>query len=615
MVSKNIDISLKHISYTREICLKYSKESITAIELLFVYQLFQSILVEFSLIFPQWNIDLARGITSVWNNFAAESIDLEAYNEKDSFLYSFLKNSINIQKYPKNTTYVFDIFWPNEILQAIIVSDIIKRLSPNSTFILNTENANEQFDFPEYMENFTREYSDLLKHIDFITCHKWSLHQLLNYRDLQNIFCNNQEYFSYNRGKTLSQDIRENFLENLSRTEKKYEFIFGLKYVEIRLYPYKCYHSACFFCTINNGNENIFPHQRISDAKEYVDIVLDFIVRNKIQYVNFFDEAIHPEILEYLIDEIFKKNMHFIYRFRARYLQHFLQKDFLKKLYQSWARYVWVGLESASPRINNMVNKSNSDLDLSEKFQVIKNFNEAWIPFHNYSIFWFPQETKQESFYTFKFLCNSIEKTDHFTCTPNLYGLMRGSFMYKHPERFWMNIISDSADIVWDFLVYGKKRDYTFLQWIISKVNEYQFTKYFPYIDSNHFWDFIDRSAIFYHFKVQYRKNPYKYHIEKNQYDIENHFPKLLSSHIPITKFYRIEYFWSKSQILSLITYKYYNLQDKDIEFLKNYDTTMSLGDNMKCYKVNPDFVCFLLKNFIISNHGEDAWFIHNKTV
>jgi hypothetical protein len=55
----------------------------------------------------------------------------------------------------------------------------------------------------------------------------------------------------------------------------------------------------------------------------------------------------------------------------------------------------------------------------------------------------------------------------------------------------------------------GKKRDFDFLFKLLNEVNKRQFTRYLEYIHPRDFWDFIDRTGIYYHFKVLYKKNPY----------------------------------------------------------------------------------------------------------
>ena len=279
--SREIELSLTHISYARHICFQFSREAISAIDLFFVYQLFQNILEQLSLIFSGWNIHLARWITSQWNGFTAESLDTKiCHQEKNNFLYFTLKHLLSRKNISNHSIYVFDIFWPSEIAQAIITSSIIKEDYPDTIFILNTENANEQFDFPEYIGNLTQQHYHLFTSIDFITCNKGSLYTLLHQydtSDIKNIFYKRDGEFLYHPAKIFAQDVKEVFLENLAWSEKIQEKIFGLKYVNLRLYPYKCYHSACFFCTINNGNENLFPHKDIENVKEYVEIKCKFL--------------------------------------------------------------------------------------------------------------------------------------------------------------------------------------------------------------------------------------------------------------------------------------------------------------------------------------------------
>lgn len=123
------------------------------------------------------------------------------------------------------------------------------------------------------------------------------------------------------------------------------------------MYPFKCYYNACFFCTINHGNEAYFPHQNKQELCKYVDTVLDFIENESIGNVNFIDEAIYPDALVYFMEKVLERKLKFVYRFRARFEKLFLDSEIVKKLYITGARYIGIGLESASPRVNAFVNK------------------------------------------------------------------------------------------------------------------------------------------------------------------------------------------------------------------------------------------------------------------
>jgi radical SAM superfamily enzyme YgiQ (UPF0313 family) len=93
--------------------------------------------------------------------------------------------------------------------------------------------------------------------------------------------------------------------------------------------------------------------------------------------------------------------------------------------------------------MNTLFNKGDTGISLQDKLDIIKKFDSHNIPFHSYSIMGFPGERREEGLMTLKFLCNNIDKLDYYTCTPNIYGLMKGSYIYNHPEKFNIEILEE----------------------------------------------------------------------------------------------------------------------------------------------------------------------------
>jgi hypothetical protein len=199
---------------------------------------------------------------------------------------------------------VFDVFWPGEIAQGILVSEYFKKKYPKIRFLLNFENANEQFDFEAYVKKDVNENHTYFQNIDYINVFKGNLHHFLDGGSTSNLFINNGTQFFITKSPVESVNVRESFLENLRNTGLNVKKIFGMRYVNLRMYPFKCYYNACHFCTINHGNDYVFPHNDIPLVKEYVDHIIEFIKKEKVVYLNFIDEAIHPEILEYFVDTV-----------------------------------------------------------------------------------------------------------------------------------------------------------------------------------------------------------------------------------------------------------------------------------------------------------------------
>lgn len=611
---------LQNISAIRMICSRVPYEPISAIELFFVYNVVVSIirLVNDRLIW--WEIHLVRWITHEANQYSALTINYDLL-DKDSgnYLSHIISEITRPYDFLKTDTIVFECFWPWEIVQAIMMARLVKIQNPNITFVLNLENANEQFDYKAFIETGLKENVNYFDSIDYITPTKGAMQSFLQSSIPYNMFYRDGAWWIYKKWKwDQKMSVKEAYIDMLEKTVKYEQTIFWKKYVNIRLYPFTCYYNACFFCTINHGNEEHFPHKDKEKLQDYVNIALDYIEKEWWKNVNFIDEAIYPDALRYMMDQAKKRNIRFLYRFRIRFEKVLLDENFVKNLYQSGARYIGVWLESASPRINAMFNKWNDDLTLDEKVQAIKLFNKYNVPFHNYAIMGFPQETKKETLMTFQFLCNAITKMKHYTCTPNIYWLMRWSFVHKYPHKFGVQVTGDANQSILDFLVNGKPRDYAFLWKITREINKQQFSKYIDSIDPNEFWDFIDRSGIFYHFKVLYKKNPYHFHFENITNILSQDFSSICAKKIKKTPFFVVYIYQQKYILQSFVTQDLIQIDAIQKQFIDDYDDTKTIWENINHYtqwQISEVFIQFLIQNFILSNHGEDAWSIYNQDV
>lgn len=113
--------------------------------------------------------------------------------------------------------------------------------------------------------------------------------------------------------------------------------------------------------------------------------MIDFIEQNNIDQILFSDEAIHPEDVIFFSKRIIERGIRVTYRFRTRFDVAYTQEA-CKLLYEAGARFCGIGLECASDRVSDSINKG-SKMSIRDKAKIIGNFDKAGIPFHNYSIF------------------------------------------------------------------------------------------------------------------------------------------------------------------------------------------------------------------------------------
>ncbi len=119
---------------------------------------------------------------------------------------------------------------------------------------------------------------------------------------------------------------------------------------------------------------------------------------------------------------------------------------------------------------------------------------------------------------TFLFLSKNIRERDNYTCSPNVFGLNRGSVYEKHGERFGIQISRDKPDAASLKLRLEMIRSKVFSQAQQKFANEIHRLQFLEFVNPNaipenfpkDFWDFIDRTGIFYHLKSFFRESAFR---------------------------------------------------------------------------------------------------------
>lgn len=563
-----------------------------ALDIFFIYNVLQEIAQIYKKILPWWDFHYANGITSKWNDFSPEKIDYSLLQSPDHFLQNLISRLLEGVKREDNQPIVIEIFWPTEFTQAVYVAAYFKKNYQGCKVFLSLEKLNEQFSPSSLLDSITTNSPKSLEIFDFISVQKW---------DIENF---SWELPSLEEKASLSP-------QEFVRKQAKYGNFFWKNVLYTRMYPFRCFWNACFFCTINDGNDNAFPNSDVESVFPFVDAHIQYLVSAKVDYVSFLDEAIHPRVLQYFVEQILKKWIKISYLFRMRYEQVLLDEEFVSKLALSGAKFCWIWLEAASHRMAKMYNKWEI-FSLWEKFKVAELFDTYNIHLHNYSIYGFPWETKEEMLLTFKFLCSCIEKFKYYTCTPNIYGLMRGSYIYKNQEKFELTLVWTSPDdvVILDFAYRWIVRDNTFIRKLISQTHRKQFTSFLDIPNPTDFWLFIDRTGIFYWFKALFEENPYLFRFKKLQAWKNLWFDFLTSKCYKKTSYFVLDsWFFLKSYI----TNRYRVLWKEISSFLSWYDEKISLKENLYGYHFTQEEILFLIENVILSCHEEEFRSIYNQ--
>jgi hypothetical protein len=265
-----------------------------------------------------------------------------------------------------------------------------------------------------------------------------------------------------------------------------------------------------------------------SSYQHHFETLVNKIDKDRVESVILMDEALHPNVLIEFARALLSKRISISYRARCRFTND-LSAEACRVIYDSGCRYLGLGLEAASPRVNRLVHKhTGPPIDYN---QVLVNLERVGIRMHIYAILGFPTETKAEIEATRNFLISSIRRFRYLTVSANLFHLMRGSGMAQQPSDFNIESVSDQGDVglVLDFVEeeHAKNLDYAAL----AAQRVYQ-AEFLPDIDdpatAEAFWHFIDQTGVFYVQKVVYAKNPYHALSEARTKDIAPDFVDML---------------------------------------------------------------------------------------
>jgi anaerobic magnesium-protoporphyrin IX monomethyl ester cyclase len=165
-----------------------------------------------------------------------------------------------------------------------------------------------------------------------------------------------------------------------------------------------CYWGKCIFCYYPRQGTAGLEATNARKRVRRMELVLEDIRTLRDKYnpiaIALTDSSVHPRRLENIADENLRSEKKVKYFALFRLEKEFKSKAFCRKLAEGGFLGGYVGLESGSQRVNDIINKG---IDLNDTVEIIKNFYQTGILMHIYSIVGTPGETEEDAVKTCNF--------------------------------------------------------------------------------------------------------------------------------------------------------------------------------------------------------------------
>ncbi|MFX0208019.1 MAG: B12-binding domain-containing radical SAM protein [Candidatus Hodarchaeota archaeon] len=188
-----------------------------------------------------------------------------------------------------------------------------------------------------------------------------------------------------------------------------------------------CYWGKCTFCTIPYGYGAPYRARNISLVVEDLKLLSE---RYKTKYFEFVDECVHPRRMEELSKKIIQEQLEIRWMAEAKLEKQFT-KELCQKMHEAGCRILYFGLESANPRVLNLMCKG---ITIDDMRQTLRNSSEAGIWNHVFLFFGFPTETEEEANETIEFVLKNKDKIK--SVAHSTFNLKKNSKVFVNKEKY-----------------------------------------------------------------------------------------------------------------------------------------------------------------------------------
>ena len=328
----------------------------------------------------------------------------------------------------ENYDYIgFSANWDSQFISSLIIAKLLKEKGYKGKIGLGGSDTYRELKAIKEDKSLFQKYIDIVIIGQGEYAHDEYFEFLNGKRELKDvcniIYLDNDENIIVNKEKCLSvKDYHIPCYDDYDFTE----YMLPEPILPIRA-SYGCYWGKCVFCLQYYLDKSYFFVRKVDDL---IEEIKSNIKKYNINTFVFADTSLPPAYLDEFATKIIKQKIK-IYFLMTNRLEGAFDKTLLKKLYKAGFRVCLWGLESASPKILEKMNKGIS-IDTAQK--VLKTANSVGIFNVIGWMYNFPGETIDDFNLTYNFIKENIKFIKTILYCP--FHLPTFSYIYSHPEEF-----------------------------------------------------------------------------------------------------------------------------------------------------------------------------------
>ncbi len=224
-----------------------------------------------------------------------------------------------------------------------------------------------------------------------------------------------------------------------------------------------CYWKKCSFCDHDFGYSDCF---RIKSIEKIIEDLTVYIKKYNAKYIHFVDEAIPPNLVKKLCEQILENNLN-IKWFTCIKASKMFTLELCKLMKQAGCTFVSIGIETCSEEVLSKMVKGINKQDIEI---TLENMKQAQIWSHCFMINSFEGETDKNRWETFYY----VRKNRRYFTSIGMgdFTLSRNAKIYSEIENNELEEISDfSNDLVYRSHSATSKEESLILQDYYSSIN------------------------------------------------------------------------------------------------------------------------------------------------
>jgi hypothetical protein len=329
------------------------------------------------------------------------------------------------------------IQYPDQMLLGLILAKLAKKINPNCYVVLGGPQITAQ------IEQFTAP-GPLVKYVDGVMVHETEvgLRELIEARrdnaalnKVSNLYFKDGESFTASERVDYQLPVAEYAIPDFSGFNLS-DYGYGLPIRSLR----GCYYNKCTFCT--------YP----VTGGQYAFTSADFVVNNmialqeKYQVSTFeiIDSSLPAKYLRQISQAIIDRGLNVKWYTRANVQKDFKDAELVQLMAKAGCIALYLGVESGSDRIVNMMKKMQPGKDAS--LEIIESLYNNGVQPAVYSMFGYPTETKEEMEESVEFFMMLNRRFRIGVKNANQFNLVTDSPMFYDPEPYGIINIRGSVN-------------------------------------------------------------------------------------------------------------------------------------------------------------------------